>query len=244
MTDWRVIPLHITSFIKGLAWPSKWHGQRSSTQPPPQVTHPETPIPKCPTPSLSLLTQGEITLSRGNTAPLRVLQKRVKFKKWSLLSAWGCKGEDDRSMQGTRSLDWHLHKLFILIVRANLLRKDLHEKYPRSTPHWDQSLLLCLPLFLVCFRHKKHFSRTAYKACLQLKTNNIVQLPAVGNGLQAAADVLFGNKHLPGNLKSLLPSDITPLILKLLEKLVDAFVGVHVFLPRRDEKEANSKQWS
>ena len=47
-------------------------------------------------------------------------------------------------------------------------------------------------------------------------------------------------KHLPKNLKDLLPSDIAALILKLLEKLVNAFVGVHVFLPGRDEK---SKQW-
>lgn len=52
----RVIPLHITSFIKGVPWPSKGDGQWSSIPP---TTHPETPVPLCPTPSPSLLTQGE-----------------------------------------------------------------------------------------------------------------------------------------------------------------------------------------
>lgn len=46
-------------------------------------------------------------------------------------------------------------------------------------------------------------------------------------------------KHLPNSLKKLLPSDIPALILELLEELVDAFVGVHVLLPRREE---NSQQ--
>lgn len=70
-TDWRVIPLHITSFIKGLPWPSKGAGQWSSIPP---ATHPETPKPlnpcvQPPAPLCSL--RGKITLSQGNTAPLR-----------------------------------------------------------------------------------------------------------------------------------------------------------------------------
>lgn len=73
--DERVIPLHITSFIKGLSWPSKEDGQWSFNPPQPPILRPLFPFPLCPTPSPSLLTQG-------------VVQKRVKFKN-CLSFLWG-----------------------------------------------------------------------------------------------------------------------------------------------------------
>lgn len=77
-----------------------------------------------------------------------------------------------------------------------------------------------LPPF-VC--HKKHFSRTAYKARLQLKQRR-------------SAAVCLWIQHL----KSLLPPDVSPLLVELLEELPDAFVGVHVFLAGRDEQSQQS----
>lgn len=40
------------------------------------------------------------------------------------------KGKDDSSIEGTRSLDWHLHKLFISIVCANLLQRTSMRNAP------------------------------------------------------------------------------------------------------------------
>lgn len=82
--DGRVIPLHITSFIKGLPWPSKGDGQWSSIPP---ATHPETPIPLCPTPSPSAHSGGKLLWAGGiqlHWDGERAVQKRVKFKKLSL----------------------------------------------------------------------------------------------------------------------------------------------------------------
>lgn len=59
-----VIPLHITSFIEGLRWPSKWDGQRSSIPPDTNPPSRSSPAPLC-----SL--RGKMTLSQGDTAPLR-----------------------------------------------------------------------------------------------------------------------------------------------------------------------------
>lgn len=42
--------------------------------------------------------------------------------------------QNDRSMEGTRSLDWHLHKLFIHIVWTNLLQRTFMRNVP-SQPH-------------------------------------------------------------------------------------------------------------
>ena len=75
-TDERVIPLHITSFIKGLPWPSKGDGQWSSIPP----SHPPwDPFPPwVQPPALLCSLRGKITLSRGNTAPLRWREGRTK----------------------------------------------------------------------------------------------------------------------------------------------------------------------
>lgn len=87
--DWRVIPLHITSFIKGLPWPSKGDGQWSSD--PPLPSHPpwdlyppvSNPQPFSAHSGGKLLWAGGIQLHWDGE---RAVQKRVKFKKLSLFS--------------------------------------------------------------------------------------------------------------------------------------------------------------
>lgn len=58
--------------------------------PQPPVTHPETPVPLCPTPSASLLTQVENYFELGEYGSIEMergfVQKRAKFKKLSLFS--------------------------------------------------------------------------------------------------------------------------------------------------------------
>lgn len=70
--DERVIPLHITSFIKGLSWPSKGDGQWSFNPPQPPILRPLFPFPLCPTPSPSLLTQGENYFEPGEYSSIEM----------------------------------------------------------------------------------------------------------------------------------------------------------------------------
>lgn len=81
--DERVIPLHITSFIKGLSWPSKGDGQWSFNPPQPPILRPLFPFPLCPTPSPSLLTQGENYFEPGEYSSIE-MEKGLYKRGWSL----------------------------------------------------------------------------------------------------------------------------------------------------------------
>lgn len=141
--------------------------------------HPScNPYPLCQTPSPSLLTQGENYFELGEYSSIE-MERGLHKRGWSLKNClsflWGAlhhwKAQDDRSTEGTRSLDWHLRKLFIPLCLSKSSPKDLHEKCPQSTPHWAQSLPLCLPLS-VCFQHKKAFLQISIQSlsCAQNQT--------------------------------------------------------------------------
>lgn len=139
-------------------------------------------------------------------------------------------------MEGTRSLDWHLHKLFIPIVRANPLQRTSMRNAP-SQPHTGTRIPpFCLPLFSV-LPTQKAFLKNSVQS-LSHTQNQTTLFCCLRSGMDCGQlQISFGNNtSAQKNLRNLLPSDISALLLKLFEKLVNAFVGVHVFLPRRDEK--------
>lgn len=91
---------------------------------------------------------------------------------------------DDRSMEGTRSLDWHLHKLSIPIVWANPLQRTSMRNAP-SQPHTGTTV----PPLSDTSNTKSISQEQHTKLVSHSEPNNIVLLPLPGNGLQAAADV-------------------------------------------------------
>lgn len=108
------------------------------------------------------------------------------------------KSRNDRSTEGTRSLDWHLHKLFVHIVWRNLLQRTSMRNVPsqpcsgpRVSPfvchiQWDSNT-------------KKHFSNS-YKACLTLRTKHC----SAASCLEWIADSYWhpqAIKHLPPPLQ-------------------------------------------